>query len=81
MQLAIIHKSARKMARGKRLSDDERAMIVNANKFFLKGRQEDGSVAERTRELVHQCLGTPTRTVALIWRVYKTHEGVDTSEA
>ncbi|KAG3148464.1 hypothetical protein PC128_g23588, partial [Phytophthora cactorum] len=79
--LAIIHKSARKMARGKRLSDDERAMIVNAYKFFLKGRQEDGRVGGRTRELVHQCLGTPTSTVALIWRAYKTREGADTSEA
>ncbi|KAG2796731.1 hypothetical protein PC118_g21904 [Phytophthora cactorum] len=69
------------MARGKRLSDGKRAMIVNAYKFFLKGRQEDGRVGGRTRELVHQCLGTPTSTVALIWRAYKTREGADTSEA
>ncbi|KAG6942852.1 hypothetical protein JG687_00018824 [Phytophthora cactorum] len=56
-------------------------MIVNAYKFFLKGRQEDGRVGGRTRELVHQCLGTPISTVALIWRAYKTREGADTSEA
>ncbi|KAG6948876.1 hypothetical protein JG688_00014893 [Phytophthora aleatoria] len=68
------------MARGKRLIDDERAMIVNAYKFFLKGRQGDDRVAGRARELVHQCLGTPTSTVALIWRAYKTHEGADTSK-
>ncbi|KAG3010203.1 hypothetical protein PC120_g15187 [Phytophthora cactorum] len=52
--LAIIHKSARKMARGKRLSDDERAMIVNAYKFFLKGRQEDARLHSS---------GGPTRRV------------------
>ncbi|KAG6967289.1 hypothetical protein JG688_00006382 [Phytophthora aleatoria] len=61
----------RKMTRGKRLSDDDRSRIVSAYKFFLEGR---------TRELVQQCLGAPTRTVALIWRAYKTKEGSDTFE-
>ncbi|POM78429.1 hypothetical protein PHPALM_4038 [Phytophthora palmivora] len=51
------------MTRGKRLSDGERAMIVNAYNFFLKGRQEYNKVSGRTRELVHQCLGTPTSTI------------------
>ncbi|KAG6970024.1 hypothetical protein JG687_00002852 [Phytophthora cactorum] len=61
----------RKLTRGKRLSDDDRTIIESAYKFFLEGR---------TRELVQQCLVAPTRTVALIWRAYKTKEGSDTFE-
>ncbi|ETL94726.1 hypothetical protein L917_07380 [Phytophthora nicotianae] len=37
-------------------------------------------MAWRTREMVNQCLGTPTSTVALIWRAFKASEGADTSD-
>ncbi|POM77031.1 Adenylosuccinate synthetase [Phytophthora palmivora] len=69
-----------RMARGKRLRDSERAMIVNAYNFFLKGHQEDNKVSGRTRELVHQCLGTPTSTIGAVWRSHQAREYSDSSE-
>ncbi|POM81178.1 nuclease domain containing hypothetical protein [Phytophthora palmivora] len=68
------------MARGKRLNDSEHAMIVNAFNFFLKGRQEDNKVSGLTRELVHQCLGTPTSTIGAVRRAHQAREHSDSSE-
>ncbi|KAG1696705.1 hypothetical protein DVH05_017928 [Phytophthora capsici] len=64
------------MARGKRISDDARAMIVSAYKFFLEGRKEDAELAGRTREVVAKCLGTSESSV---YRVVKQHKAKEDS--
>ncbi|KAJ8527344.1 hypothetical protein ON010_g14917 [Phytophthora cinnamomi] len=69
------------MARGKKLSVGERTMIVNASKFFIKGRKEAKTLVGRTRKLVHNCLGMPPSTVGDAWQAYKASKVAESAEA
>ncbi|OWY90819.1 hypothetical protein PHMEG_00040876, partial [Phytophthora megakarya] len=68
------------MVKGKKLSDGERTMIVNAYKFFLKSRTEGNGATGRTRKLVKECLGTPESTVGRVWKAYNDHQDPGTAE-
>ncbi|KAG1702105.1 hypothetical protein DVH05_009897 [Phytophthora capsici] len=62
------------MARGKKTSKAEDAMIVSAYKFFLKTLKGETRGAGQTRDLVRECIGGSTATIARVWGAYEVSQ-------